>query len=358
MRQTHAARVERWLGADLAEAVARQAHGWPGPPIPVAGVPGRVYVTGAGEYIGPIRGGYYASLADYAVERYRKALRSQLRTAATGFASLSDLITEATTGGKSQQLHYQKNGLTTAAVGQSQHLWGVGTFPVAGGNAAGAPGGTVITRTTGGALGPQTNPGGTDTLHLTTWTGWASGISAVMLQDYLYGVNNSVNATNTAVTGVPTRYQSTNAAGNFITGRVTTVLSATATNITVTYQDQDGNAAEAAAAIAARVSAAVNTQPFTAPAWFVPLNSGDTGARKITNVQSSGANTGVVDWMICHALAILPCPVANQPFILDGINSAFNLVKIETDACLTLMEYVKPATAAMSYGGLINLVSG
>ena len=80
--------------------------------------------------------------------------------------------------------------------------------------------------------------------------------------------------------------------------------------------------------------------------------------RKITNVQSSGANTGAVDWIIGHPLAILPQPQVNVPYILDGINSAFNLVKIETGACLSLLEYFKSATGAATYSGLIQVVSG
>jgi hypothetical protein len=180
-----------------------------------------------------------------------------------------------------------------------------------------------------------------------------------MLYDHMFMVNNSINATNTAVTGVPTRYQTAaSAPGSFVSARVTTVLSATATNFTVTYRDQDNNVAEAAAAVAARVSAAVQTIPLTQPLWFIPLNAGDTGLRNITNVQSSGANTGVVDWIIGHPLAILPQMQVNVPFILDGINSAFNLVQIQTDACLALMEYFKSATGAATYAGKIQLVSG
>jgi hypothetical protein len=354
--------VERWLGAELANGIAARTKGWHGPPIPVAGVPGRVYVGGDGDFMGPIRGGGFASFADYLAERYKRAMRlAAMRSMSrlnTGFASLSDLITEATTGGKSQYLMYQKTGVAGPAATSSAFLWAQGVIPTAGANAGAAAGGTVPDNTTTGGL-KQADPGGADTLHLTTWTGLpATAVGSLMLFDYLFGVNNSVNATNTAVTGVPTRYQTTNAAGSFVSARVTTVLSATATNFTVTYMDQDGNTAEAAAAVAARVSAAVQTIPLTQPLWFIPLNAGDTGARKITNVQSSGANTGVVDWIIGHPLAILPQPQVNVPFILDGINSAFNLVQIQTDACLALLEYFKSATGAATYNGMIQVVSG
>lgn len=357
---THSQRLERWLGAETAQHVSDTMRDWYGPPIPLAGVPGLVYVGRGGDFVGPIRGGYASCLADYAWARWQRIVRGTIRRATlnTGFASLSDLITEATTGGKSQFLMYQKTGVAGPAATSSAPLWAQGAMPAAGANAAAAPGGTIPDNTTTGGL-KQADPGGSDTLHLTTWTGTpATAVGSLMLYDYLFGVNNSVNATNTAVTGVPTRYQTTNAAGSFVSARVTTVLSATATNFTVTYMDQDGNTAEAAAAIAARVSAAVQTIPLTQPAWFVPLNADDTGLRKITNVQSSGANTGVVDWIIGHPLAILPQPQVNVPFVLDGINSAFSLVKIETDACLALMEYFKSATGAATYNGMIQVVSG
>ena len=362
MNSTHSHRLERWLGSELAEGIAWKTHGWYGPPIPLAGVPGRVFVTGAGDYVGPIKGGYFASLADYGADRYKRVMREWSRRQQyqfnTGFASLSDLITEATTGGKSQWLMYQKTGVAGPAATSSAFLWAQGAMPSAGANAGAAAGGTVPDNTTIGGF-KQTDPGGSDTLHLTTWTGLpATAVSSLMLFDYIFGVNNSLNSTNTAITGVPTRYQTTTAAGSFVSARVTTVLSSTATNLTVTYMDQDGNTAEAAAAVAARVSSAVQTIPLTQPLWFIPLNTGDTGLRKITNVQSSGANTGVVDWTIGHPLAILPQPQVNVSYILDGINSAFNLIQVQTDACLALLEYFKSATGAATYNGMIQLVSG
>lgn len=355
---THAQQLERWLGsAVVMEGIARKTAGWYGKPIPIIGVPGHVSIRGDGEFVGPIRGGHFASLADYSWDRLSRAMRRQLSTANVGFASLSDLITEATTGGKSQVLRMNKTGVAAAAVSASQPLWAQGALPVAGANAAAAAGGTSPINTTTGALG-QADPGGTDTLHLTTATIVATVVGALMMYDYYFGVNNSVNATNTAVTGVPTRYQSTAAAGSFASGRVTTVLSVTATNFTLTYMDQAGNTAEAAAAVTGRVSSAVQQMPFTAPQWFIPLNAGDTGIRKITNIQSSGANTGVVDWFLGMPLCIVPCPIANVPFILDGINSAFNLVRIQTAASLAFMEYYKSATTATTYDGTIQLVAG
>lgn len=350
-------RVERLLGP-LAQGQADKTRGWYGPAIPILGTPLRI--GGDGEYIGVLEGGQFASLADYAWERFKAAeKRALLRGKSTlhGFSSLSDLISEATTGGKRQQLTYQKKGVAAAAAANSQSLWGVGALPSAGSNAAAAPGGTQFTRASTGALG-QSNPAVSDTLHLTTWTGTATVAGSIMLYDKLWGANINHATTANAISGTLARYNSTDAAGNFVTGRVTTVLGATAHNITITYVDNSGNAAEAAAALAVRVSSAVNTMPLTQPAWFIPLNAGDQGCRNLTNIALSAASTGNVDWFIGRPLGILPMPVANVPFILDGINSAFNLVEVKTDACLAFMEYYKTATTATTYSGVIQLVSG
>ena len=119
------------------------------------------------------------------------------------------------------------------------------------------------------------------------------------------------------------------------------------------------NAAEAAAALAIRVSSAVNTIPHTQPVWFIPLNAADTGLRNITIFNLSAANSGFVDRMIAHPIAILPgVGVANQPVILDGINSAFNLERIYDGAALSLLEWFKGATTATTYNGYICVVSG
>ena len=362
---THAQRLERWIGVEEAERISRKMAGWYGPPIPLANVPGKVFATGSGDFVGAIKGGYYASLADYTYDRYKRVIRNwsnrQDSTLNTGFASLSDLITEATTNRKLQTLPFSKTAVgvpTTSSV----PLWGVATIPVAGSNAAAAPGGTIPTNTTTGGL-RQSNPAGTDTSHLVGCdvsidTGNANR-GTLMLFDYTFGVNTSVNNVAAVVTGVPTRYQTTDAAGSFISARVTTAMNATACLLAIYYMDQDGNIAEAAPDMSLRVSSNINTNPFTEPAWFVPLNAGDTGVRKITNIDTAGANTGVVDWMICHPLAIFPVVGFGTLNYFDGINSAFSLVEIKTGACLAFMTLVTAVgTAPVIYTGNVRIVSG
>jgi hypothetical protein len=362
---THAQRLERWLGADVATGISEKMSGWYGPPIPIFGVPGRVYAAGGGDFVGAIDGGFYGNLAGYATDRAKRVLRafarSQASTAGIGFASLSDLISEATTGGKAQTLSYQKTGPTAPAVSATVTTWALGALPSAGANSGGAPGGTVPTNTTTGGL-QQVDPAGTDTLHLTTWTGQSTVAGATLLYDFLFGVTSTFatgTSANLAITGVPTRYQTAALApGNFASIRVAGVMNATGTNFNLFYVDQAGNAAELSPVIAARTSSAVETIPLTQPAWFLPLNAGDTGLRSISNIRSSGNNNGVGDWFIGHPLAILPTPVASIPFVLDGINSAFNLAQVQNGACLALLDWMKASVTASTMSGIIQLVSG
>jgi len=366
VRGTHGNQLERWLGAETVALISQQMRGWYGPPIPVAGVPGRVYACGDGDFCGPIKGGFFGNLADYGISRFRRAMRNAARRGAYtlhGFSSLSDLISEMTTGGKKQTILYNKTGVAQPAAGASAFLWRMAnTVPGAGANAAAAPGGTAFTRTSAGALGPQTNAGVGDTLNFINWLGinTVGQTGALMLFDYLFGVNINYNTTSNTVSGVPTRYQTAGTApGNFMSANVTTVLGAGAQTITVTYTDQDGNSSTSPGT-AIRASSAVDTIPHTQPVWNVPLAAGDTGIRAFTNIAFNvGVSGGFADRIIGHPIAIMPnINVANAPFFLDGINSAANFEQIYDDACLSLMEFVKGATALNTYHGYITLASG
>jgi len=211
--------------------------------------------------------------------------------------------------------------------------------------------------TTGGLQ--QTDPSGGDTLHFTTaFAQGSAGPSTLLLYDRIFhasAINHNTAAAQT-ITGVPTRYATTTSKGNFCFLEVTTVLTATVFNITLQYTDQDGNAAENAPSLAGIVSSAVTRIPH-APR-FIPLNSGDTGLRTVTQVTfSAAAASGVSNLVMGHPLAFLPCPIANSMVVLDGINSAFNLVEILTDACLALIE-MKGVATATTYNGQVIMVSG
>lgn len=365
MRSTHSQQLERWLGAEQVEHYSRMMRGWYGPPIALANVPGRVYATGDGDFCGAIKGGYYANLVDFAYGRLRSALRRSFRPYQlnAGFTSLSDLIAEATSGGKSQMLMFNKLATTASTAGNAFSCFNVGNLPAAGGVGGTSGTGRACTRTTTGALG-QANAASGDQLHLTNVTVQATAVSSLMLVDRLWDMTyNHASATSTTVdaNNRPTRYQTAGLApGNFVSGEITTALSATAHNLTVTYVDQDGNTAEAATATAAPTSAVAGRAPTATGEWYIPLNAGDTGARYITQIAQSTITsvTGISTWWVAHPLALIPQPVANVPFIFDGINSAFNLERVYDDACLTFYTPKIATTGSITYTGSIRLVSG
>jgi hypothetical protein len=340
-------------------------RGWYGPPIPIANVPGHVYACGDGDFCGPIKGGYYSNLLDFAYGRVKSALRRSRHPGQlnAGFTSLSDLISESTSGGKGQQFIFNTAATTATTAGNAFSCWNVGNLPAAGGTGGSSGTGRECTRTTTGALG-QSNAGAGDTLHLTTITVQATAVSSLMLVDRLWDMTyNHANATTTTVDALnrPSRYQTAGLApGNFISGEVTTGLSATAHNLTMTYVDQDGNTAEAGPTYAAPTSAVAGRSPTVTGSWFIELNTGDTGVRYLTQIAQSTITsvTGVSNFWIGHALALIPCPVANVPFIFDGINSAFNLERVYDGACLMFYTPRIATTGSITYNGVIKMVSG
>lgn len=374
-RATHAGKLERWLGRDTVEALSASMKDWHGPPIAVAGVPGNVWLGRGGDYRGRIMAGAEATAWDVINgfgRRLRRGMRRTMREHAklnAGFASLSDLISEMTTGGKGQQLAWTKTG-PTKVVGSASSLWRVGTWPAAGTVGAAAPGGTAYTSATTGALAFNNPAVGGDTTHLVGMQTIGSLQNSLLLYDRLFAVAKTINSTLTeAVTGVPTRYQNTTAgqpdsiAGNFLSVHVTaTSLANTAHNWTVcTYTDQTGAASTlpsvagnpgAVATIADRVDLPNGT-------FFAPLETGDTGIKALTQMQCSAlVATGSCEFVIGHPLAFQPIPLANVVCLLDGINSAFNLVRIFDNACLAFMELAAPATTATTYTGSVSIVSG
>lgn len=366
---THSQRLERWLGTDTVERLSCSMRDWYGPPIAIANVPGHVYAAKGGEFVGVIQGGYFANLADYSTQRTNRILRNVARrnrlTFHAGFTSLSDLISEATAGGKSQILSFVQAGAAGVAA-RSNSLWSVGPWPPVG--AAGGTTGTgvALTRATAGALAHQ-NAGVGDQLHITTVTVQASVAGQILLlYDNLWNMTHTMTVDPRSCDAVnpPTRYQTAALApGNFFSGHVTTVLPAATPTITLDYVDQDGNNVTGSALSTIASAAAVNTIPFTAPNWFYPLASTDQGLRSLQNSAnainlSAAMASGVVTWNIGHPLVFCPVGAANTPVIIDGINSAFNLQRIYDNACLCFLELCKSATTATNWWGSLHMVSG
>ena len=342
---------EREYGRDVLENMHVCSNGL-AVPVPIMGVAAAAY-----------RGTIVPRTAPNLSALWRRNFRHAIAGERGGFASLADLISEATSGGKAQDITFYKTGAAPGATAGTSPLWNVGNVPGAGGVGGTSGTGAVPARNATGALA-QTNAAGGDTLHLTTAKVLSTVAGCLMLYDRLWHMTyNHASSTSTSVDSAnrPSRYQgSSTAPGNFLTHEVTTVMSATAHTLTVTYVDDQGNTAEAGSAKAIRVSSAVQTILWTAPEWTYTLNSGDRGLRYITvQAQSTTASvTGVSSAVIGHPLALIPIPVANIGCVLDGVNSAFNLVQIQDDACLSMMDFQKSANTAATLQGIIKLVSG
>lgn len=372
-RSIHSGRLERWLGADKIETLAFNMRNGGGPgvrwyhtPINLRDVPGSVWVTSDGDFVGDFqRGGYHTAL-DSLAEHFRNLWKAAGRpiyvrepVLNAGFASISDAVARASTG-YGQTRPFFKVG-PTGVVGVSSSLWRLGNQPVAGSVGGAAPGGTVNSSSDTGALALN-NPG-SGSLHLTGADAYASNSgNTLMLYDRLFSVAKTMNSTATeSVSGAPSRYTSTTATdpdfvgGNFLTIFVGgTALAATAHNwTTCLYTDQDGNTGVTLPSVTGVASAIVDRFDSTA-GWFCPLASGDVGIKALTQMQCSAAvATGVIEFVIGHPIGLMVFPSSTVTFPFDWLTNRNLAPRIFNSACLALQEMPKPATTATTYSGLI-----
>jgi hypothetical protein len=370
-RHTHSQRLENWLGA---EAVARVSSAMLGvtpeyrfhgrKPIPVMGVPGRVYATRDGDFIGAIEAGRDTSAYDRADTLASNYLRAQRLKAAhrrrqSGAVSLDNLISARWNAG-GRKFTFSKVGPTGVA-NVTSTLWRVGTQPAAGAVGAAAPGGTVHDDSNTGAFLFSNPSGGQVQRFITGWPVGSVAGNNLLLCDRLFSVAKTMNSTATeAVTGVPTRYQSNtlnaedSAENNFLTIEVGgTALAATAHNwTTCLYQDQSGNTGITLPSVTGNSGAIVDRLDQPASTWFCPLATGDSGIESLSQMQCSAAvATGVISFVISHPIAWMPCEVASKVCIADQVVSAFDQERIFDDACLYFLEVTKPTTGACTYTG-------
>lgn len=354
----HSQKIERWLGVDKITELQKAMIGWYGPPICLLDVPGSVRITSDGDFEGHFQRGAFLSAMEEFWYRIGRVRHGQMNV---GFASISDALSRASSG-FGQTMPIQKVG-PTGVTSVTSTLWRVGNSPAAGAAGAAAPGGTAHVSTDVGALG-QTNPG-SGTLHLVGSDMSASVINnSLLVYDRLFSVAKTINATTTeAVTGVPSRYQSTVTTnpdyigGNFgfieIGG---TALAATAHNWTVcTYTDQ-ANAASTMPSLVGNSAGIVDRLDQPTNQWFVPLEAGDTGIKAWTQMQCSAlVATGAINFCIGHPLGFLSFPVASTTLPFDWLTNRNQAPRVFDNACLSLLEVVKPSATATTYTGALYL---
>ena len=246
-------------------------------------------------------------------------------------------------------------------------LWRLGNLPSAGSAPSAAPGGRAPTQATTGAFAQADASSGLQLHFLSAFVTASVAANTLLLYDRIFDVLKTMNSTTAeSVTGVPTRYQSSTqsamdyAGGNFCFVEVGgTALAATAHNwATCQYRNQAGTDAQSFPSMTGNSGAIVDRLDHPAGSWFMPLAAGDTGVMDLAQIQCSAAvATGVINFVIGHPLAIIPCQVANLVSPTDGLRGPMQMQQIFNGACLALLELPKPSTTATTYSGIINLAS-
>lgn len=366
MKSTHSDKLEKFVGADDLAELSRQMRGWYGPPIALVGVPGAVYATGDGDFIGDVRDGH-ANMWDHAEDlkrRFKRALRvagqrnrSQLNA---GFASLTDLLGEAKF--KKQHVPFHAGSFTHTG-GTSSSLWAAMN-----GSASNAtPGGRATSNATTGAL-PSRDAVSGDNLYVTATQYAVSSTTSrcLLFYDRLFDVKKTVSSSAfETVSGVPTRYQSTTkgnedwAGGNFLFPECVVAIAGISHSWTgCTYADENGNASTLPAT-GNLATVGAGQVDLSSQNWFATLEAGDVGITALTGMQCSVATiTSDVNFVMGHPLGWSPNVLANVLQRYQHFTTAFNLTRVFDGACLAVMIPTSPGGSTTSYSGTLTLVSG
>ena len=173
-----------------------------------------------------------------------------------------------------------------------------------------------------------------------------------MLYDRIWHGNVLLNTTAAqTVTMTPARYSTTGndgtSRGNVALVEVHSVtLTALAHTWTLQYVDHLGNAAEngpVETGLASSAQVGAIDLNSTGPGfwqWCFRLNSGDLGISDLTQITLSATlAVGGINLVLAHPLGLFPgSDTVHGAVTYDCVGSAFNMVKIETDACLGLLD--------------------
>ena len=343
MRSVSSSRIERWAGRENVEHLSRLHKGWYGPkPIPIASFPGDVRIGRDGDFVGTFDMGAEACAEQWLRDNERRTRAIAFRQG--GFVDLTALRKAP-----KQVARFEKTiGVNINFAAGS--AWLVGNIPVAAAAPGAAPGGTIPTSASQGAISFRNADSG-NKLHVVSADYNCPNVNhnrCALMYDLIFAVNKTMNSTATeAVTGVPTRYQNTvqgsedSAENNFLFIQVgLTVLPATAHNWTVcTYTDQSGNAGATLPSVTGVSAAATHRLDMPISTWFAPLAAGDTGVQKLTQMQCSAlVATGTIHFMMGHPLCWMFNFTSNYRVSFGGVNNAIQLGRVFDNAALAMLE--------------------
>lgn len=281
-----------------------------------------------------------------------------------GALTTYDSILTARAGGKHWDSTVMKQSITTTASDWYEAFRIAGT-PAAGTyNSTTAPTQTAMGKNTLGAWNVGTpNTTGAELQYLLTF-GWSSTSLlniGVLVDCHVQSGAHRLTVTSAETVASPVtitrQYYSPLGAGCYLIAVTTTGASATATNLTVTYVDQDNNAGQtvviagpATATIASQLwpdsSSSVGGGPYLA------LASGDYGVRSFSQTQSGTAlAAGVLALLIVTPLLVMPGIAASAYVERDStiqIDGLKELAQVSNVAgCLSLLMMTNTTTSGV-----------
>jgi hypothetical protein len=271
---------------------------------------------------------------------------------------LSDLINRQTGGnsGTPETVFFHKvarvagAAATAPIAGRAASLWTYDGFP-AGGVAPGAA--AIPTRSTQGAI-PFTAPGGGRDKWLIS-AGIVPQVAGVyLLYDRLFHVSglSGISTTDQNVQGstpTPALTRDAGGAGNFAFYEIYTAIGTTATTLTMTYTDQDGNTGQTATINIGGTAFREATR-----AQRIPLAAGDTGMRAVDRVRLTASTTTAGDFgiTIAQPLAWIAVGAGGAGGWRDYTTGLPGIPMINPNACLALLFIPNAATAPELWGAM------
>lgn len=351
MRSVHSQKLEQWLGAETLESMSKGMRGWYGNPIALANVPGRVYATGDGDFIGNIDVGGEANIFQFLWEEGNKRLsnwaRAQRNQLNMGFSSLASIRSEATKATRQVISAQYTAGASNSLIDGDIRIGSQPTTAYT--SIATLPNGYAPNSSDTAALRFK-NPISGRTTHLAELQAHIPGVVSsytqwgVLIDKIFVAKKNTTITTTETVSGVPTRYQAASgqdsAASNFIYfyNEGSTTSGSVAHNwTTCLYTNQAGTTNQTLPSFAGKGATTIasgNCDTGNTMQFFAPLATGDTGIKALTQLQISAALTGGTFMAaIAHPIAMLPMFSFNTGLI--SVVSALNFERIYDDAHLT-----------------------
>jgi hypothetical protein len=271
-----------------------------------------------------------------------------------------DGIINARAGGNAYDVTFSKVSITSATNAWSA-LFDTGGLPGAGSFTA-TPG-AVCNYNTAGSLsfGLPALTGGNKLYILTFGFTSSAQLNMVILADLLsqVGAVAVAGAAATVSSTALTRYTSGN--GVLMTWEVTTALGGTPSNLTVSYTNQAGTAAQSTGAVAMTTSAIVGRLQPAALGPYMGLAAGDFGVRAVATATTSASMVGgAIALHLYYPLAMVP-GVGAQNYIerdstiqIDGLTELTNASG--TPGCLTTYVLTSGASTGLMVGFLRSCV--